>query len=209
MNLTLTDPRARINMPMSQLAEERYTNLLISLEARWLSRIYQRLFRWHIRSLKLGFTLDVGCGIGRNLMHLDGNGIGIDISLSSLAVCRARGLTAFTPEEFERSVYNRRNRFDSLLFAHICEHMSQRQAAELVARYTSLVKGSGKLVLITPQEAGFRKYPEDHVEFMDHAALRHTELSAGFTPRIDYSFPLPAFGNILRSNEFVLIASRQ
>lgn len=196
--------------PVSQFAEQRYTDLLISLETRWLGRIYQRLFRWHIRSLELGFTLDVGCGIGRNLLHLDGNGVGIDISLSSLAVCRARGLAVFSPEEFECSVYNRPARFDSLLLAHVCEHMSQRQAAELIARYASLVKPSGKLILITPQEAGFRQYPEDHVEFMDYATLRRIASSTGFMTCRSYSFPLPRpFGCVLRSNEFVLIASRQ
>jgi SAM-dependent methyltransferase len=194
---------------MSQTAEQRYTDLLVSLETRWTGRLCQIPFGWHVRFLKLGFTLDVGCGIGRNLLHLGGDGIGIDVSLSSLAVCRQRGLTVFTPEKFEASVYNRPGRFDSLLLAHVCEHMTEKEAIELVTRYTRLVKPSGRLVLITPQEAGFAQYPEDHVEFMDLVSLRRIAAAVGFASKASYSFPLPRpLGRLLRSNEFVMIATR-
>ena len=48
----------------------------------------QMPYRWHIRSLKLGFVLDIGCGVGRNLAHLNGNGIGIDINPYCIKIAR-------------------------------------------------------------------------------------------------------------------------
>src|SRR4051794_23992292 len=64
----------------------------------------QAPYRWNLRRLDLGFTLDVGCGLGRNLEHLGGNGVGIDHNDACVAACRARGLTAYGPAEFEQSI---------------------------------------------------------------------------------------------------------
>ena len=48
-------------------------------------------------------VLDVGCGIGRNLHHLDGNGVGVDLNPHSVQVARQQGLTAYTTDEFDIS----------------------------------------------------------------------------------------------------------
>ena len=65
--------------------------------ARW-KRILnvQAPFRWNLRRLALGFTLDVGCGIGRNLVAIEG--VGVDHNPSSVAVARRQGLSAYTPD---------------------------------------------------------------------------------------------------------------
>ena len=44
----------------------------------------QAPYRWNLQRLKLGLTLEIGCGIGRNLMHLKGQGIGIDHNFQSV-----------------------------------------------------------------------------------------------------------------------------
>jgi hypothetical protein len=41
---------------------------------------------------------DVGCGLGRNLGHLDGNGVGVDHNAESVAIAQSRGLRAFRNE---------------------------------------------------------------------------------------------------------------
>jgi SAM-dependent methyltransferase len=100
-----------------------YTDRLDRLTGRtWKQRLdVQRPYRWNVRRLNLGRVLDVGCGIGRNLAHLDGNAVGIDHNPTSVAKARERGLTAFTPEEFRSSRYNRSGAFDSLLLAHVVD----------------------------------------------------------------------------------------
>src|SRR4051794_18594837 len=81
----------------------------------------QRPYRWNIRRLNLGRTLDVGCGIGRNLLHLGGNGVGVDHNETSVQLCRERGLTAYTIDEFFASTESAPGSFDSMLVAHVVE----------------------------------------------------------------------------------------
>src|SRR5688500_14853765 len=108
---------------------EDYAARLIRLQTaswkRWLD--VQAPFRWNLRRLDPGFTLEIGCGIGRNLLHLMGHSVGVDTNEHCVRVARSRGLTAFTPDEFWNSEYNRPGRFDALLLAHVAEHMTEDQ----------------------------------------------------------------------------------
>lgn len=57
-----------------------YTARPVATQSAWWKRWFdvQAPYRWNLRGLRLGFTLDVGCGIGRNLVTFDGHGVGID-----------------------------------------------------------------------------------------------------------------------------------
>jgi SAM-dependent methyltransferase len=103
--------------------EAEYTQRLSSLQSVWWKQIIdvQLPYRWNVRRLKLGFTLDIGCGLGRNLLHLRGNGVGIDHNPASVEVARSRGLKAFLPDEFSRTDFNYENTFDSILVAHVID----------------------------------------------------------------------------------------
>jgi SAM-dependent methyltransferase len=187
-----------------------YARLLQELQGAWWKRLLdvQRPYRRHVRGLELGFVLDVGCGIGRNLAHLDGAGVGVEQNADAVALARARGLTAWTPEEFLASPDAQPGRFDSLLLAHVLEHMTPAEARHLLEEYLPFVRAGGKVVLITPQEAGYRWAPT-HVTFFDLEALSALAVSAGLTVRAAYSFPLPRFaGRLFRYNEFVLVAAK-
>jgi 2-polyprenyl-3-methyl-5-hydroxy-6-metoxy-1,4-benzoquinol methylase len=187
-----------------------YTRRLETLgDAGW-KRFFdvQAPYRRNIRRLDLGFTLDVGCGIGRNLLHLDRQGVGVDHNAESVAVAKQRGCTAFTSEAFARSEHARPSCFDSMLVAHVVEHMSLDQACELVAHHLDFVRAGGKVVLIAPQEAGYRS-DETHVEFMDFEKLESILVRVGVVHERSYSFPFPrAVGRVFPHNEFVVVGRR-
>jgi SAM-dependent methyltransferase len=187
--------------------EAGYTDRLISHGDVWWKRALdvQAPYRWNLRRLNLGFTLDIGCGLGRNLSHL-GGGVGIDHNPASVATARFRGHTAFVPEEFDRTEFNRPARFDSILMSHVAEHMSDSQAAELLRTYLGLLKHEGRVVLITPQELGF-KSDATHIQFMDFVTLRQIAEINGLRTVTEYSFPFPRFaGRFFKYNEFISIS---
>ena len=190
---------------------EEYAKRLIRLQTarwkRWLD--VQALHRWNLRRLDPGFTLDIGCGIGRNLLHLLGHSVGVDINEHCVRAARERGLTAFTPSEFLRSAdYNRPGRFDTILLAHVAEHMTEDQVVALLLEYEALLRSEGKLILITPQEAGFRSDPT-HVELMDFARLARISDRLGFQPERAFSFPFPRWaGRLFTYNEFVVVSRK-
>ena len=190
--------------------EPGYTSRLSRLESVWWKRWLdvQRPYRWNLRRLGLGFVLDVGCGTGRNLVNLGGRGagIGVDHNPASIAAARARVLDAFLPDEFRASRHAAGKQFDALLLAHVLEHMPRGEATALVASYLSYVKPRGQVVLITPQEAGYRS-DETHVEFTDLDALAEIAGATGLEITRRYSFPLPRpCGKLFTHNEFVLVA---
>ncbi|HET9555036.1 MAG TPA: class I SAM-dependent methyltransferase [Anaeromyxobacteraceae bacterium] len=162
-------------------------------------------YRWNLRRLRLGRTLEVGCGIGRNLVALSGAGVGIDHNAHSVAYAREHGLEAFTPEGFLASRFAVPASFDSLLLSHVIEHMTGAEAAALVREHAPWLRPGGRLVVITPQDAGFAS-DASHVQFMDFEAIRAVMAAAGFAPDRAYSFPFPRpVGRFFTYNEFVVL----
>ena len=185
-----------------------YTARLSSIGGVWWKRALdvQAPYRWNLQRLKLGFTLDIGCGLGRNLGHLGGQGVGIDHNPGSVELARARGLEAYLPDEFEQTDFNKPRTFDSILMAHVAEHMTEQEAAELLEKHSGLLRPNGRVVLITPQERGFDADPT-HVQFLDFEALRRIAAQCGLEIAKQYSFPFPrAFGRLFKYNEFVSIS---
>lgn len=190
---------------MEDTRDPDYARRLARRELAWWRRWVdvQHPYRWNLRRLDPGFVLDLGCGIGRNLVALDG--VGVDHNPEAVAIARERGCLAFLPEEFAASPHARSGRFDSLLAAHVVEHMSFPEAADLLAAYAPFVRAGGKVILIAPQEAGFRSDPT-HVEHMDPTRL--TALLEGLGARVERvaSFPFPRWvGRIFPHNEWVAV----
>jgi SAM-dependent methyltransferase len=198
-------------MPTPTQADRDYADRLIRMQrAGWKQRLrVLDPYRWDLRRLKPGFVLEVGCGIGRNLRHLDGHAIGLDLNAAAVAAAREIGLRAFTPEEFRGSEWDKRESYDSLLLSHVAEHMRRAELQALLADHLRYVRPGGKLILITPQEVGFRSDPT-HVEFMDFAALRGVSEALGLVPIREYSFPFPRpVGRIFIYNQFVSVSRKQ
>ncbi len=173
-----------------------------------VAALKQLPYRAHIAALQLGDVLDLGCGIGRNLAHNGGRGVGIDHNPTSIAIARARGLAAFTPQEFAQSQHARRA-FDAILCAHVAEHMERAAFVAFARPYLASLVPGGRFVLITPQRRGFASDPT-HVEFIDFSGQRSICEDLGLHVARSYSFPFPlAAGNIFAYNEFVSIAHKR
>ncbi|KND36537.1 class I SAM-dependent methyltransferase [Streptomyces acidiscabies] len=182
-----------------------YTSRLTRLETSGLKRFLptQAPYRWNLRRLHLGRVLDVGCGLGRNLLNCSPESVGVDHNPHSVATCRERGLTAYTPDELDEPPGS----FDSLLCAHVLEHMDADLGVKILAEYLPLVKPGGKVVLITPQEAGY-KTDATHVRFVDFTGLHEHAETAGVTVTRAYSFPFARpVGKVFPYNEFVLVGT--
>jgi 2-polyprenyl-3-methyl-5-hydroxy-6-metoxy-1,4-benzoquinol methylase len=187
-----------------------YANRLRRLEtASWKRRLnVQAPYRWNLRRLKLGRVLDVGCGIGRNLEHLGGNGVGVDHNQDSIAIARERGLTAFVPADFHASSSAHEGAFDSILLAHVMEHLDSDTADDLVREYLPYLRHGGKVVFITPQEVGYRT-DDTHVRFVDAAESERHAVRLGLDVVKSYSFPFPRpVGKVFAYNEFVVVSRK-
>lgn len=177
----------------------------------WWKRLLdvQRPYRAHLRSLRLGLVLEIGCGVGRNLRHLGAeHAVGVDHNAHAVARACALGLRAFTPPQFRASSFATPGRFDSLLVSHVLEHMTAGEASALLRTWSDSLRAGGRCVVITPQEAGFRSDPT-HVEWIDFARAEAVVRDAGLALLRQYSFPFPrALGRVFKYNEFVTVARK-
>lgn len=189
--------------------QEWYAARLKRLQARRWKQVLrvQAPYQWNLRRQHLGRTIDIGCGVGRNLATLDDGSLGVDHNASAVAEARAQGYNAVTVDEF-RAAPPAKASFDGLLLAHIIEHMTSEQATELVQEYLPYLRSGGKVFMICPQERGYASDPT-HVEFVDGDDLVAIARAAGLKPESPRSFPLPRMaGRFFIYNETTLLARR-
>lgn len=189
-----------------------YTDYLIGNEARWKKILdVQRVYRQHLRGLKPGRVLDIGCGLGRHLWHLQqvSDSVGIDHNPHSVAIARARHLNAFTPEDFHASAEAKPQSFDTILLSHVLEHLTTQDAIDLIAEYIDYLRPNGRIIIMTPQESGFRS-DATHITFMDTEKIRELAGKTNLSVQRQYSFPFPRWcGRLFRYNEFVSIVRKK
>lgn len=168
----------------------------------------QAPYRWNLRRLARGRVLEVGCGIGRNLSALP-DAVGVDHNADSVALARRAGLRAWTSEQWAGSPDAAPASFDTLLVAHVLEHVTAEIGRALLQDHLRYLKPHARLVLICPQEAGFRIDPVTHIRFVTGDDLVAHAREAGFAPVRNASFPFPRLvGRVFPYNEFVVVADR-
>ncbi len=189
-------------------ADEDYTLRLRRLtEARWkLILDVQRLYRWNLRRLNPGRTLDIGCGIGRQLKALTVGSVGVDHNPHSIKYVQSLGLVGLTPDAFIASAYAVPGAFDSILLGHVLEHMTREQGVALLSEYLPYLRPGGKVIVFCPQQAGFAS-DATHVQFFDFAGITSMLEEIGLVTSWKYSFPFPrVVGRFFKYNEFVVVA---
>jgi 2-polyprenyl-3-methyl-5-hydroxy-6-metoxy-1,4-benzoquinol methylase len=187
-----------------------YADRLKKKETIWWKRLMDRQapYRWKLQSLDLGFVLDVGCGLGRNLDNLGGHGVGVDHNEECVAEARRRGFVAFTASEFEKSEFAVSKRFDSLLLSHVLEHLTGDEGRQIITEYLRYIRRpGGKVVLITPQEVGYRSDPT-HKTYLGLSDLARIANEAGLQVVHTASFPFPPWVGryLFPYNENVLVS---
>ncbi|MGH4023478.1 MAG: methyltransferase domain-containing protein [Pseudonocardiaceae bacterium] len=185
-----------------------YTARLLHLQLRGWKKLLnvQAPYRWNVRTL-LGDrrVLDVGCGIGRNLASLAPGSVGVDHNEHSVWVCRQRGLTAYTPDDFAAQEVE--EPFEGLLAAHLLEHLPEGQAGQVLRRYLHHLRPGARVVLICPQERGFAS-DHTHTVYFDDDALRQVCQELDLELQWQNSFPFPRWmGRLFTYNEFVTVAT--
>jgi SAM-dependent methyltransferase len=193
-------------------AQEDYAERLARLQgARWKQWVdVQAPYRRHIHRLRLGRTVDVGCGLGRNLAWLDAGSVGVDHNPFSVTVARDRGLDAWTDDEFFADpALSAPESFDGLLAAHLVEHIDEDDILEVLRPYVALLAPGGRAAFITPMERGFAS-DATHVRFSDFAVLADLCEQLELQVRRTYAFPFPRWtGRFFTYNEFVVLATKR
>ncbi|MGA8255939.1 MAG: class I SAM-dependent methyltransferase [Nocardioides sp.] len=195
---------------MSTTIDASYTQRLQTKSgARWKRVLnVQAPYLWNVRRLCGGRTLDVGCGIGRNLAALSSDSVGIDHNPTSVDVAREAGLNAMTTVEWQRSPLRRAASFDAVLVAHVIEHLPSGQAETLLADYIAALRPGGRVVMICPQERGYASDPT-HVAWTTGDDLVDLARAVGLTPEPWRSFPAPrSVGRVFTYNEFTVVAHK-
>jgi SAM-dependent methyltransferase len=200
-------PAARNDPPPT--ADKEYADRLNRLQGKRWKKILNVQLPWklHLKVLKPGRTLDVGCGNGRNLGYLPAGSVGVDHNPYSVATARANGGEAYTDGEFfDDPVLTRPGGFDTILAAHLVEHLSPAEARAVLGSYLPMVRPGGKIVFFTPQERGYASDPT-HVAFTGFDELSSLCADLGVQVERRYSFPFPRWtGKLFIYNEFVLVA---
>jgi 2-polyprenyl-3-methyl-5-hydroxy-6-metoxy-1,4-benzoquinol methylase len=189
-------------------AGEDYARRLQAKQEVWWKKALnvQAPYQWNLRRQHLGRTLDVGCGIGRNLETLDAGSVGVDHNAHAVGVARERGVTALTVTEWEASELRAPESFDGILVAHVIEHLSADAGVALLRDYLPYLRPGGRVFLVCPQERGYASDPT-HVRFTTGDDLADLAREVGLEPQPWFSFPFPRWaGKPFVYNEFCLLA---
>lgn len=146
-------------------------------------------------------VLDVGCGSGellRLLRMAAGRAVGVDLSLTGLAIARDRGFAACALADL---LPFRDRSLDVVVAQHLVEHLPDPSA--WLAEWARVLRPGGRIVVITPNA----DFPDPslfedptHVHLFTPATLRNEFERAGFSVEDLFTlFPYLGRGRIARA----------
>jgi hypothetical protein len=193
--------------PTTQHAD--YTQRLQRLEqARWKRLLdVQAPYRWNVRRLCPAGCSTWGAGSGApGPLRLTAPW-GSTTTPHSVAVARERGCTAFTPDDWPRAGSSAEPAsYDTLLAAHLLEHLARGEAPRC-SLLPAAVRPGGRVVLVTPQELGWRSDATARaLGRADRAAPDRPGARAAGRHAAVVPFRAPA-GRVFRYNEFVQVST--
>lgn len=182
-----------------------YTARLEQRKTWWKQAIgVDRRYAARIRSVAPKPILEVGCGTGRLLAHFGPDAVGVDSNPHSVQIAQSAGLAAKVSDQYTPPPGG----FQSLVFAHVLEHMTLDEAINLVDCYLPALAPDGTVVIVVPQEAGFASDPT-HVAFVDVEQVRILAERLDLAMGNPSSFPLPRrIGRHFRYNETMIALRR-
>jgi predicted SAM-dependent methyltransferase len=93
-------------------------------------------------------------------------------------------------KDFSKSKYAKKASYDTILLAHVFEHLKRKDNIELLKEYMPFLKKNGQLLIICPQEKGYTT-DQTHVEFYDFHKIEKLLSEFGFVTVRKMSFPVP------------------
>jgi len=94
--------------------------------------------------------LDVGCGLGKNILMLNALGypnvVGVDVSPEMVSATRSRNIEAYVFSEFQ----GHSGSFDLILFSHVIEHFEYKDLQRYMEFYLSRLVPRGKFIILAP-----------------------------------------------------------
>jgi ubiquinone/menaquinone biosynthesis C-methylase UbiE len=184
-----------------QTSDEAYFHYLLDrspIQARARRPFFQSL-----APLFRGTVLDVGCGLGEFSRYYPGGYCGIDSNRFCVEHLLAQGVDCQVAHA-EQIPYPDKS-MDGVLLSHVLEHLDQPH--RVLAEIYRVLKPAGRLVIITPLAAGFKK-DATHKIFYRPANLNPLLQAAGFTIQRNWHYPFGAslFGDLLYFYEFRTLA---
>lgn len=129
-----------------------------------------------------GACLDIGCGVGRNSAWRSGT-VGVDVSEYAVVQARRAGLEPVAVMKAE-SLGIQSNSFDTVLIAHVLEHMPEPLV--VLRESGRVLVDDGRLVVSVPLQ-GYRSEAMDcHLYVWGQRELRNLLALAGF--RVERAF---------------------
>lgn len=104
--------------------------------------------------------LDIGCGLGQMLNHLNSKGFknlhGIDINEEAILACKKNGLSVEKVNEIRDYLVTDSMKFDRIVMSHVLEHVDKEKIIDtLIHIRKNLLKEGGVFLLMVPNAQSY------------------------------------------------------